>query len=276
MIDTMISSTSPRREDVRELVRSHRLIRLSLFSQLILACAVGVPATAFADWVPIQNPSFESPVRLACSFGGNVPGWSVITGNWNPGIGDQCAPLNGFPAGVPDGAQVGFVNHLNNPVIQVLAEVLQANKEYTLLVEVGRRSDGFPMIDYAVRLVANGMILAQDADELEPAQGTFLTSVVSFVAPANHPALGMPLEIHLVNIAGPQADFDNVRLFAGPYTPPLVGDINGDGIVNGADLGIILGSWGACALCNDCPADLTGDCVVDGADLGVLLGAWTG
>jgi hypothetical protein len=28
--------------------------------------------------------------------------------------------------------------------------------------------------------------------------------------------------------------------------PPCVGDLNEDGVVNGADLGLLLGNWGAC------------------------------
>jgi hypothetical protein len=48
-------------------------------------------------------------------------------------------------------------------------------------------------------------------------------------------------------------------------------DLNGDGIVDGADLGALLGQWG---LTGSHPADLNGDSVVDGADLGALLGAW--
>ena len=54
-------------------------------------------------------------------------------------------------------------------------------------------------------------------------------------------------------------------------TPPCPADLNHDGVVNGADLGIMLGSWGACV---GCPADLNADGVVNGADLGLLLGAW--
>ena len=49
-------------------------------------------------------------------------------------------------------------------------------------------------------------------------------------------------------------------------------DLNGDRVVNGADLGIMLSSWGACG--SYCPADLNHDGVVDGADLGSLLAAW--
>lgn len=50
-------------------------------------------------------------------------------------------------------------------------------------------------------------------------------------------------------------------------------DINQDGVVDGADLGLLLGAWEACEGC--CPADLNADNNVDGADLGLLLGSWT-
>jgi hypothetical protein len=45
-------------------------------------------------------------------------------------------------------------------------------------------------------------------------------------------------------------------------------DLTGDGQVDGADLGLLLGSWGGAQ------GDLTGDGFTDGADLGLLLGAW--
>lgn len=51
----------------------------------------------------------------------------------------------------------------------------------------------------------------------------------------------------------------------------VLGDLNGDGAVNGADLGLLLGAWGACG---GCAADLDGDGAVTGSDLGLLLGAW--
>ncbi|HMN97330.1 MAG TPA: hypothetical protein PKC43_06080 [Phycisphaerales bacterium] len=52
-------------------------------------------------------------------------------------------------------------------------------------------------------------------------------------------------------------------------------DLDGDGEVNGADLGLLLGGWGPCVPGAPCPADLNCDGEVDGADLGALLGAWT-
>jgi hypothetical protein len=53
-----------------------------------------------------------------------------------------------------------------------------------------------------------------------------------------------------------------------------VGDLNGDGFVDGADLGVLLGLWGNCPSFGACAADLNGDGNVTGADLGMLLGAW--
>jgi formylglycine-generating enzyme len=52
-------------------------------------------------------------------------------------------------------------------------------------------------------------------------------------------------------------------------TPSVLGDLNGSGTVDGADLGILLSAWGQSA------ADLNRDGTTDGADLGILLVAWT-
>jgi hypothetical protein len=46
-------------------------------------------------------------------------------------------------------------------------------------------------------------------------------------------------------------------------------DLNDDGVVDGADLGILLSNWDT-----PCLGDLNGDFTVDGADLGVLLSNW--
>ena len=53
---------------------------------------------------------------------------------------------------------------------------------------------------------------------------------------------------------------------------PCAPDLNGDGTVNGADLGALLGAWGSTSA--GAAADLNDDGVIGGADLGILLGAW--
>ncbi|MBX3356617.1 MAG: hypothetical protein KF724_13045 [Phycisphaeraceae bacterium] len=53
------------------------------------------------------------------------------------------------------------------------------------------------------------------------------------------------------------------------------GDLNNDGVVNGADLALLLGAWGLCGGDPCCVADLNGDGIVSGADIAILLGNWT-
>lgn len=50
-------------------------------------------------------------------------------------------------------------------------------------------------------------------------------------------------------------------------------DLNGDGIVGGADLAIVLSSWGSC---HSCDGDVNGDQIVDGVDLAFVLTRWSG
>lgn len=66
-----------------------------------------------------------------------------------------------------------------------------------------------------------------------------------------------------------QIEIDDVVITPGG----MIGDFNGDTMVDGDDLGSLLGAWGPCPGCSE---DLTGDGVVDGDDLGSLLGGWTG
>jgi len=82
------------------------------------------------------------------------------------------------------------------------------------------------------------------------------------------------------NLGGPQFtganvqvdDFSTISVDC-PTDPP--GDLDGDGSVNGVDLGLVFAGWGACGP-DACPADLNGDGVVDGTDLGLLFIDWTG
>lgn len=53
--------------------------------------------------------------------------------------------------------------------------------------------------------------------------------------------------------------------------PSVPGDLDGNGVVDGADLAILLTDWGQSGV----PADLNGDGVVDGGDLAVLLSNWS-
>ena len=56
---------------------------------------------------------------------------------------------------------------------------------------------------------------------------------------------------------------------------PTGPDLDGDGAIAGADLGLLLAGWGPCDQ-SCCTSDLNDDGIVDGADLGLLLSNWTG
>lgn len=67
-----------------------------------------------------------------------------------------------------------------------------------------------------------------------------------------------------------EAAVDGVTILSIDCTPPPIqGDLDGDGHVDGSDLGLLLGQWGGPG-----PADFDGNGIVDGADLGVMLGNW--
>jgi len=56
-----------------------------------------------------------------------------------------------------------------------------------------------------------------------------------------------------------------------PSIPGCPADLNGDGVVNGLDLGLLLSAWGTQGFSD---ADLNFDKLVDGSDLGILLSLW--
>ena len=66
----------------------------------------------------------------------------------------------------------------------------------------------------------------------------------------------------------------------GCESPPVPGDINGDGAVNVVDLLAVINAWGDCADPNNCPADIAppgppiGDDVVNVMDLLLIINNW--
>ena len=53
------------------------------------------------------------------------------------------------------------------------------------------------------------------------------------------------------------------------------GDLDGSGLVDGNDLGLLFSAWGPCPG-GPCQADLSGNGTVGPEDLGILLAAWGG
>lgn len=69
-------------------------------------------------------------------------------------------------------------------------------------------------------------------------------------------------------VAGTSADANQDGV---PDECGCIADLDGNGLVNGADLAVLLGAWGPCG---GCGGDLTGDGNVLADDLAVLLSSW--
>jgi hypothetical protein len=211
---------------------------------LAAALAMSAFATAQGTSIPIQNAGFESPAIPPDSFSTAAPppGWSGFgpldfgartIGVLNPGASGL------YPLGVPEGANCGVVFLLDNfgnqtffanqpaGLSQTLGAVLQTSTRYTLRVQVGNLAyvptpphsqfqfGGFP--GYRVDLLAGGQVLASDFDSLDPAEGEFELSVVTFDVGGAHALSGQPLGLRLLNLnaaPGIEVNFDSVELFA--------------------------------------------------------------
>ena len=171
---------------------------------------------AFADNITIQNASFEMANSFPYSspgFGvwnnGPIPYWTTtgVAGSWQPG-----------PAAfssVPNGSTVAYSN--GGFIFQTLGVSLLANTTYTLSVDIGHRLDGL-VSNYALSLFAGGTVLNSLAGSngLIPI-GTFADESFSFTSGASVPSGSLSI---ILGSAGPQTDFDNVRLVATPVPEP--------------------------------------------------------
>jgi hypothetical protein len=77
------------------------------------------------------------------------------------------------------------------------------------------------------------------------------------------------IRIALATVLYGDSQYVDGVLFASAAPATCPADLNGDGIVDGADLAQLLGGWGSSGT-----ADLDGNGVINGADLAELLGAW--
>ncbi|MCH7848925.1 MAG: PKD domain-containing protein [Planctomycetes bacterium] len=134
---------------------------------------------------------------------------------------------------------------------------------------IGARTDDgeIPNSGSAYLFVRRGSIWSEQVriTASDPEQFDAFGNAVAMSADASTAIIGAP--------RGDDQGLDSGFAYVFNLTPVL-GDVNCDGSVGVADLLILLGSWGACGDCKDCPADLDGDCVVGVPDLLILLGNW--
>lgn len=141
----------------------------------------------------------------------------------------------------------------------------------TLITELGGYLPGvnFDVLDVSGPITLAGTLKVAFADGFEPVVGTSFTIVA-----------GSQISGVFASVVGPgtfSVLYRNhtVTLVVDSIAPPCTtGDLDCDGDVDAADLGTLLGAWGACGACDECVADLDGDCMVSASDLALLLGSW--
>ena len=184
------------------------MIRKLLFTLFILVYSQLSPAAT----INVTNHSFESPIQVPDGkFSFAATGWVVTgsSGSWNPTSGQMSQ-------GPTDGNQVGFSNQIGLGLSQTLSHVLTANTQYTLMVDVLSRTDGFTHKSSTLELRTSDDIILASATVGPIAGGLNFLLTASYLAIAGDVNLGKSLKIALL-AGGEQSDWDNVRLNG---TPP--------------------------------------------------------
>ncbi len=165
----------------------------------------------------------------------------------------------------PDGSSEGFYQ-FTLPVSGACTGATITSNPTSLSVQPGATatltSGGAGSLPRTFRWYRNGLEL-QDGGRVSGATTATLTIATTVVADSGS------YTCRSANSCGSQVSAPAILTVGTPNPADL--DLNG--VVDGGDLGIMLGSWGTCSAC---AADLDGDGTVGGADLGVLLSGWGG
>ena len=86
------------------------------------------------------------------------------------------------------------------------------------------------------------------------------------------PAGATRLFLGIMDGCGWRNNLSGISVVATRLTPPCPADLTNNGIVDGADLAVLLGFWGLDG--KPVAADINGDGIVDDADLALMLGSW--
>jgi hypothetical protein len=194
-----------------------RLLRILALSSLCVFFA----SAAFADSIPVSDPSFESlpnsplasPCGTGCSYQyetGSFDGWTFTNaGLFQPG---QTNYFNN----IPDGSTVAFANG-SGSISQLLSVTVQPDTTYTLEVDIGSRNDlGFAG---TAGLLIGGQIYS--ASGVQPPKGDWSTYSATFTCDSSCSQVGDSIQIMLLS-SGLQGDFDNVRMFSSVPEPATI------------------------------------------------------
>ena len=216
----------------------------------------------------VVNGDFEDPGLVGINSDYvHTPNGNIDEGTWWAHPWDPGAPWHGTQS-TPDGMGAMSVNgddssQAGEKRVWYQDVPVEAGKTYRFTTWALATQAGFT--GYSLRFAVDGTQL-----------GGVVSPTVAFgweLWTTTFVATDASAELSIVNVSG--ITFPNDFMLDDISLVEIVSssDIDGDGAVDGADLGILLGFWGPCP---GCEADINGDGEVDGRDLGILLADWTG
>ena len=189
---------------------------------------------------------------------------------------------DGMFAGIATLAAATF-DDPNDCVLETPVHVLQVHGTLDVVIRYGGGclpNGCYPSAEETQALVAEDNQCGRRPDptpdpiDIVPALSGAETEITVFT---NDCADGGSAELWAVQGGGHNPPFDGAfaretaRWLLERSATVIPGDLNGDGRVDSADLGLLLAAWGSCT---GCEADLDGDGTVGGSDLGQITANW--
>ncbi|MBL9150004.1 MAG: hypothetical protein JNM94_15045 [Phycisphaerae bacterium] len=237
---------------------------------LAVGAACGLAAVAGAGGNLVVNGTFESGLVGFSSDYVHTPQGNVDEGTWWVHPPDPGGPWFGTQH-TPGGAAAMSVNgddssQAGQKRVWYQTVAVKPGKTYRFSTWALATAAGFS--GYSLRFAFDGVVVG---GTIVPTQAFTWEEFTTTIVPS-----GRTVEISIKNVSGITFPNDFMLDDISLELVVAASDLNGDGTVDAADLGILLGAWGTCGACGNCPADLDGDCAVGPSDLGILLGDWTG
>lgn len=231
----------------------------------------------FASATARLRLSGESIVESGCDFAGGGILENLASGDLTMLQGTDLAGAGLFNAGTlrlggPTGASPGFA----------LVGDFLSEPSATWVVELGGPTPGFQhdrleaqgdvtlagILDVRLINLGGGFFAPGRGESFTILQGPPALLSGTF---ANDPVSFIPGQVYLWEVGYLNDAPSSAVTLTVEEIVPCPADLNGDGVIDGADLGLLLGAWGDC---DGCIEDIDGGGGVDGGDLGLLLGAW--
>ena len=183
--------------------------------------------------VLLENGNFEA--------NGAQDGFRLRASYWAPRFGGSSGGFNprvsAYPAGIPDGNNIGYAKE-GNALVQKLDTEFSASVTYTLTLELGTRADVPGIANYAVSLFASDVVTGGlelgTATGSTSTNGTFETATLvieSGTFPPDFEGVGQKMRVEIRNTGGVELGFDIVSLVTTPSSPTLIGDADSDVLI---------------------------------------------